>query len=144
MKTGYDWIFIIFLGIAAAYDMKTRKIPVWLFWLSAIAACGMMVWSRDRDFWDVACGLAVGLGVLGLSKLFHGAIGEGDGIFFCISGILLGFQKNLCLLGGGIIVCGIYSACLILFGVFTKISVRTWKLPFLAFLVPVGVGVVVM
>lgn len=144
MKTAYDWIFIVLLGIAAVYDWKERKIPVWLFAVSGVVTLFIMIWKGDRGIWDVVLGFEVGMFLFLLSKLVRGAIGEGDGIFFCISGILLGVEKNLLLLSGGIFVCGLYSVFLVLFGILAHISVRKWKLPFLTFLFPVGIGVMLL
>lgn len=144
VKTAYDWIFVIFLGIAAVYDWRERKIPVWLFAGAGVLTLLIMIWKEDRGIWDVILGFQVGILLFLISKIVRGAIGEGDGIFFCISGILLGVEKNLLLLGGGVFVCGLYSVFLVLFGVLAHISVRKWRLPFLTFLFPVGIGVMLL
>lgn len=144
MYTEYEWIFIVFLGISALYDWKERKIPMHLFCIAAVLSFAMLVWKRDREFWDLFWGLEVGVGLLIVSKAVKGEIGTGDGLFFCISGLLLGLEKNLLLLGGGILVCGLYSIFLLLFGILADISVKKWRLPFLTFLFPIGIGIVFM
>ena len=135
MNTEYEWIFIVFLGIAALYDWKERNIPVRLFLVVAVISFAMLVWKRDREFWDLFWGLEVGVGLLIISKVVRGEIGTGDGLFFCVSGLLLGLEKNLLLLGGGI---------LLLFGILANISVKKWRLPFLTFLFPIGIGIIFM
>ncbi|MDO4295178.1 MAG: prepilin peptidase [bacterium] len=144
MQNSSQVIFLIFLIIAAIYDGKERSIPLWL--LGGTAGCAIMaeILTREKSIWDMGLGMAVGCLLLLLEKVFQGELGRGDGLFFCVSGFLLGGKRNLLLLGGGILVCGIYSTFLLLFGAIANISVRRWKLPFLPFLLPAGIAVLLL
>ncbi|MEE0673010.1 MAG: hypothetical protein UCN44_06945, partial [Enterocloster sp.] len=76
--------------------------------------------------------------LLGISVVTEEAMGKGDGWFFLVSGLFLGFWKNVFLLTGGLFLC---------FPVAVWLMIGRWgkntgiKLPLLPFMFPVGLGV---
>lgn len=146
MRTG---IFLGFLLTAAGQDLCKKRVKVWVFVLFAAMALAadMYLWSQaDGGFlWQehlLSCG--VGAGLLLLGKACGGGIGEGDGIFFLVSGLMLEFWENFAVLCIGVVLCGFYSLCLFVW-------CRGWAgrntgkrtVPFLPFVVLPGVWVAV-
>lgn len=112
-----EWIWISFLLIAAIQDFRRKQVDIWVYLL--FGTLGVMwvgyrlVWRGETyQFFDHITSCSLGFGLLGISMLSQGEIGYGDGCFFLVSGILLGFWENLLLLLWGSLCCGLF--CLIL------------------------------
>lgn len=153
--------FVIMLFWGAWQDLRRRKIGVFLLTASGIGAAGLRIiqlcissrvlWNQVEygDLWKIlginignlAAGAAVGAVVLFLSKITEGAIGEGDGWFFVVSGLYLGAAANLLLLAGGFMLCFLYSGIIMVWSVIQGEDIRGRKIPFIPFLVPVGFGI---
>lgn len=85
--------------------------------------------------------MAVGAGLLFLSRITKEAVGKGDGWFFLISGIYLGAVKNLVLLAGGLGICFLLSMVLVFKGIIQGTDRGRLRIPLLPFLLPAGIGV---
>ena len=85
--------------------------------------------------------MAVGVGLLFLSRITKEAVGKGDGWFFLISGIYLGAVKNLVLLAGGLGICFLLSMVLVFKGIIQGTDRGRLRIPLLPFLLPAGIGV---
>ena len=90
---------------------------------------------------DTAMAMAVGAGLLFLSRITNEAVGKGDGWFFLISGIYLGALKNLVLLAGGLGICFLLSMVLVFKGIIQGTDRGRLRIPLLPFLIPAGIGV---
>ena len=90
---------------------------------------------------DTAMAMAVGAGLLFLSRITKEAVGKGDGWFFLISGIYLGAVKNLVLLAGGLGICFLLSMVLVFKGIIQGTDRGRLRIPLLPFLLPAGIGV---
>lgn len=150
-----DWIkvinFVLFLFIAAYQDLKSKSIAVWVYWL--FGGLAMLILWRDlynlmissqlvHHWWEIPGGMAIGLCLLGLGRITGGAVGEGDGWFFFISGVYLGFWDNMKLLIYGGLLCSVWCLWVLAGGVISGRNIRKTTLPFLPFLVPVGLWIV--
>lgn len=144
------WIWFVFLCMVAVWDWKYREIPVWIYGIFGMFGLAVTVKTlietgcnaeAVRTVAELAAGVGVGLFLLLLGRVGQGAIGAGDGWFFLVTGLYLPWQEVLCLLCYGLLFCGLFSMSLVLWGVVKGISVRNRKLPFLPFLVPVGIWV---
>ena len=93
------------------------------------------------QFKDTAMAMAVGGGLLLLSRITNEAVGKGDGWFFLVSGIYLGAVKNLVLLAGGLGVGFLLSMVLMFKGIIQGTDRGRPRIPLLPFLIPVGIGV---
>lgn len=128
-----------FMGLTAFIDLVRREIPIWLLWLfgvtgavgAAIAAAG----SEDilMAVGAIACSMAVGAALLAAGRLVGGAIGEGDGWFFFVTGLYTTWNVNLALLFYGLMLCCGYGMVLMVWGRIKGVSVRKKKIPFLPF-----------
>ena len=80
----------------------------------------------------------LGFLLLSLSTATEEAMGKGDGCFFLVAGIFLGFWKNMLLLSGGLFLCFPAAVYLMIKG---RKARNTESIPFLPFVFPVGLGV---
>ena len=146
-------ILFVFLIVASIWDLKEKRIPVWVFSLTAgLIVCldfGYLITellsvdgaegtkivteglagTGSRILIQKLGGMAVGLVLLAVSKLTGGEIGEGDGIAFLITGFTLGFRDNFLLLCEALLLSFVWSLILI---IAKKINLKT-SLPFVPF-----------
>lgn len=156
--------FVLVLAISGYQDWKAHKIHINVFIIFGAAGTalrGMQLMMELRILWkaaepaglwiytagrlgDIAAAVALGAGLLVLSAITNRAIGRGDGWFFVVSGLYLGLARNMLLLCGGIFFC--FMACCFLWikeaGHGQK--VRGMRLPFLPFLIPAGLAVMLL
>ena len=88
---------------------------------------------------SLAASLLPGILLLGISALTKEGVGRGDGWFFLVAGIYMGLGKTLLLLWGSLLLCFPVSLFLLYAG-----RGRKKRLPFLPFVLPVGLGVVLL
>lgn len=92
------WGCVLYLGVLAILDWKTKKIPLGLVVIGMISACGFQLISKELPFLLVAAGGAVGLVFLAVSKVTEEAFGYGDSMVIGVLGIYLGFWNLLSML----------------------------------------------
>lgn len=140
------WIFVVFLLITAIQDLRKSCVEWWIYMVFGGLACLKLVceWVQGQpvDWLGMACSLCLGLGLLGCSMMWSGGLGLGDGCFFLITGLLLGFWENFALLCYGLCFCSAY--CLVLF-VWNQLhwqkNMRRLSVPFLPFLLAPGMWI---
>ena len=153
--------FLMTLSIGAWQDMRNLRIKLSLIVMSgaggAVLRCMYIVldaailyrdWGRQIPLdlvsgqsIDTAMAMAIGVGLLFLSRITKEAVGKGDGWFFLISGIYLGAVKNLVLLAGGLGICFLLSMVLVFKGIIQGTDRGRLRIPLLPFLLPAGIGV---
>ena len=87
-------------------------------------------------------GLAGSPELLILGQITDGGIGEGDGWFFIVTGFFLEPAENFMLFLSGLIFCSVYSLAYMAASFIGGVGVRQKRLPFLPFLLPVGLWLV--
>lgn len=92
------WGCVLYLGVLAILDWKTKKIPLGLVVIGMVSACGFQLISKDLPFLLIAAGGAVGLVFLAVSKVTEEAFGYGDSMVIGVLGIYLGFWNLLSML----------------------------------------------
>ena len=161
IKAGFRIGFLLFLLSAAWQDLRKKSIRASTFYIWGMMGlmfrgiqilyrlqqmvCEETGKSGEEIFWSMAVlvlelflDLFLGLLLLGISVVTEEAMGKGDGWFFLVSGLFLGFWKNVFLLTGGLFLC---------FPVAVWLMIGRWgkntgiKLPLLPFMFPVGLGV---
>ena len=142
---GMYWSFLI---IAAVQDYRRKQIDLWVFVAFGLLLAGAKgyLWfvSEEKFSWaDTAAGIGTGAVLLGLSAVSRGGVGMGDGGFFCVSGLALGFRRNFTLFGISILMCGVWSLFLL---TKTRISgqiyyggLRNKTVPFIPFVLAASV-----
>lgn len=141
-------IFLLFLLVAAGRDLKKKSVEIWIYLIFGIWALldigyRWVVMGQQIDCGNLFSSLCLGFGLLGCGILWRDAVGLGDGCFFLVSGLLLGFWENLALLCYGMLLCSLYCLGYLIWNqVYCHRNVRKDTVPFLPFLVPVGIWIV--
>lgn len=138
------WIFAVFLVTAAVQDWKSRQVSVWVYLLFGAAALVSVGWrlmaGEELRWMELAGSICIGLCMLGAGIATGGAIGSGDGCFFLVSSLLVGFWDNLMLLCYGTLLCGIYGLGYLVWCRWHTAEPAGKKVvPFLPFLIPPGI-----
>ncbi len=136
-------IFGVFLLAAAWEDGREKAVSVWLFKAAGIAGLFLALLQGDIGR-ERLLSCMVGVGLLLLSRLTGEAIGMGDGWFFVVSGLFLRALLNLKLLIYGIFLNGIVCGGIYLWGWMRGQDYKRKPVPFLPFLVPVWIGLVML
>lgn len=118
------------LGVAAYRDWKERQIPVSLPMAAAAAGVLLQLLYQQNTVKDILLGVAVGVVISIISWFSQGAIGLGDGIMLIVSGIYLGFWKNVEVLFYALTCVG--AAALFMLVIMKR--ERKYRIPFLPFL----------
>jgi len=121
---------LCFLGINSGIDYKTKLINIKLVIIFGV--CGL-IWNmgyRQITIGSLVCGAGIGMGMLAVSKITRDSLGFGDGLILIVTGIYLGFWKNIEMLLAGLIFSAIVSIYLL---VFKKVQKKK-KIPFIPFL----------
>lgn len=151
--------FFLYVILAAWQDGKRKMVSGWLFLFffshflvsqicQKITEVNMntlpaSLWYRGMEVNGnvvfLGMGALLGAVIFLLSRCSRGALGEGDGIFFIVAGIYLGFWKNFILFFSALFLCSVFSLFFLLWGWIHGKDYRRKKLPFLVFTLPVGV-----
>lgn len=128
--------YFIYLLAVSWQDLKSRKIPVWIFiCFGAVGILENILW-KENGWMEAASALLPGFLLLILTRCSRGAIGAGDGYFFLVSAVYLGFWNTAALLFYGLLFCSAFCMGIVVWGVISNVSVRKLRLPFLPFLLP--------
>ena len=129
-------LFFVFLGTAAWQDLRTRSISLEV--LAGGAAVGIItcIW-KERLTGEIVLAMIPGITLLLIGMLTRGLLGEGDGWFFIVSGFLL---------ISGQIFCGIFGLAIMVGAQIGtgRENIRKLRLPFLPFLLPASLWIVLM
>ena len=128
-------VFGMFLMAAAWEDGRKKSISSWL--LLSGGAAGLVLSLLQREDYFKFSGCLVGLALLAVSKLSRESVGIGDGCFFIISGLFLPALSNLILFFYGLSLSGIFCGLFFLLNRVKGINVGKERIPFIPFLVPV-------
>lgn len=131
------WIFLVFLVWAVWQDLRSRTVGQWL--LTAAGGAGAVVsLLSGRSVQGILLSAAVGILLLLLGRVTDGGIGEGDGWFFIVTGLFLEPLENFMLFLSGLVFSSVYSLAYMAAVFIGGGCVRQKRLPFLPFLLPVG------
>lgn len=117
-----------YLAVMAVIDRRRKEIPVipGIFCL-VVLALAQIVNGKGWIHW--VPGLLIGLFLYLVSKVTRGAIGEGDALVYLLTGIALGFFRNLELLICSLFLASIVSGFLL---VFCRVG-KKYRVPFVPF-----------
>jgi leader peptidase (prepilin peptidase)/N-methyltransferase len=134
-------IFTCFLLAAAWQDFREKSIGLKLCFAFGIIGA-FLIFTDIASLRTYLSGGAIGFLILVISHITDGAIGQGDGLFFIVSGLYTGFGMNLKLLLYGAFFNGIICLMIYLIGIMKGEDRRKTAIPFLPCLVPVWIGLV--
>ena len=129
-----------FFSISAYQDYRKRKINVYFLLTGGIIGLVVHLYSMEFDIIEILFGMGIGIMILLYGFLLGGGVGLADGMILIVSGIFLGFEKNLEVFVAGLFLVGITS----LFLSVIKKKGRTYRIPFAPFLLVGYLFVMVM
>lgn len=142
------WLFAGFLLLAAAQDLRKKEVDIWIFLLFGGMALVVLLKkaAANPEQWvlsEPAGGALLGVIIVVVSVFSRGKIGAGDGCFFIVSGLMLGFWENLLLIFYGMLLCGLFSLVYLVWcRLWLEKSVGAYTIPFLPFVALPGVWLV--
>lgn len=127
----------IYLVIMAVIDRRTKKIPV----IPGVVCMGMVsllqiVDGKEPGAW--VPGIFVGIMLYMVSRISRGKIGSGDALVYVVTGLVLGFARNLELLLFSLLMASFVALLLV---VVRRVG-RNYAIPFVPF-TAVAFGMVV-
>lgn len=129
-----------FFSISAYQDYRKRKINVYFLLTGGIIGLLFHLYSMEFGIIEILFGMGIGITILLYGFLLGGGVGLADGMILIVSGIFLGFEKNLEVFIAGLFLVGITS----LFLSVIKKKGRTYRIPFAPFLLVGYLFVMVM
>ena len=98
-----------FFSISAYQDYRKRKINVYFLLTGGIIGLLVHLYSMEFDIIEILFGMGIGIMILLYGFLLGGGVGFADGMILIVSGIFLGFEKNLEVFVAGLFLVGITS-----------------------------------
>lgn len=141
-----NWIqmvFLTFLAAAAWQDLRKRSVSVWLYFGYGAAGTLIRLYMGGLGFMSLG-GMLVGAGLLAAGRIAGGRIGSGDGWFFVVGGFYLSFYDTLRLFLFGALAGGLFCLFFALHGMRRGKNMYGVPVPFLPFLVPAWIGMVLL
>lgn len=121
-----EGIVIGLLLVLSIFDMRMKKVPVWLIGLAAgVALIFRMV--ESVPVLQLLAGLLPGIFVLLLAVCTKESIGTGDGLVLCALGLFCGLKETVAVLGMALFFAAVVAVVLLVL----KRAGRKTELPFL-------------
>lgn len=118
------------LTVAAYRDWKEQSICLYVPMVAGIMGVLLHVFCQEHSLADILMGAGVGLVMLFVAWLGKESIGMGDGAMLMVSGVFLGFWRNIELL----LTAFFLAAIAALFLLVVKRKGKGYRMPFLPFL----------
>ena len=121
-----EGIVIGLLLVLSIFDVRMKKVPVWLIGLAAgVALIFRMV--ESVPVLQLLAGLLPGIFVLLLAVCTKESIGTGDGLVLCALGLFCGLKETVAVLGMALFFAAVVAVVLLVL----KRAGRKTELPFL-------------
>jgi len=108
---------IILPGILLLYssitDIIRREISVGAIFVFGILGILCALFGKDISAAETVLGVLIGLLLVLVSIMTKGELGMGDGILICITGLYIGFSRNILLVMGALIMSAVFSMVLL-------------------------------
>lgn len=133
-------LLIVFLIICAISDLKIKKVDFYvitgMYIIESAIYIYMFLFKIEIYYMEIIFGITIGLIMLFFSKISNESLGYGDGFVFIALGAGIGGENLI-----GILLFSVLSICLYgLISIFINRirlkNTRTFKLPFLPFVLP--------
>ena len=121
-----EWIMLAALIGFAAYDIKTKMVPL----IAVVATAGSVLLYRlcvGTGILELVMGLIPGVLLLVLALVTQESIGTGDGLMLCVLGLFCGWRQCLAVFGMALVLSALLSIILL---ICRKVGRKT-ELPFL-------------
>ena len=120
-------VFLLWNGIL---DIRKQEVSLRSFWIFGMAGAGLNFWLKYQAWWEILGGIGVGVLLLAAAFLTKEAVGCGDGLLVCVTGIYLGLWENLELVFSGTLIC----ALVMIAGIAFRRMKRSDRFPLVPFL----------
>lgn len=113
-------------------DIKSKKVPVWMLWIGASAAAGVVLYkgiNGGLDGWSECRALLPGAILLAVAYA-TGKAGPADGVILMLLGVFTGYEDCVAASLGGLILIALFSAVLL---TLRRVRKNT-RIPFVPFL----------
>lgn len=121
----------VWLLTASVFDIRKRRVPIWLLLLGGFAALPAVIWrcgSRPEEYWEVLKGCIPGIVLLAMAAA-TGKAGMADGAALLYMGMIL--EKGcLLIFVTSLLLISLYSGFLLVL----RRAGRNTELPYLPFL----------
>lgn len=118
------------LAIATSQDIKKKQIRlIWVI-IFALLAILIHILTGEDSIFNMLLGIIPGVALIGLSFVFRGRIGLGDGCLLVASGLFLGLRGNMDLFLTALLFCGIWAMGLVVI----RKKKGDYEIPFAPFL----------
>lgn len=124
---GCVWMLLVWNGIL---DYRKHEISLTSLGVLGCAGIGLNCWIPYQSMWEILGGVGVGLLLILAAFVTREAIGFGDGLLVCVTGIYLGFWENMNLVLIGTAFCALVMGV----GVLFRRVQRTDRFPLVPFL----------
>ena len=121
-----EWVMLAVLVGFAAYDIKTKMIPVTAVMIAA-ASVLLYRFYIGVGIRELVIGLIPGALLLVLAFVTRESIGTGDGMMLCIVGLFCGWRQSLAIFGMALVLSALLSIILLV----CRKAGRKTELPFL-------------
>lgn len=109
---------IILPGILLLYssitDIVRREINIGALVVFGILGMLCAVFGKDISWMETIFGVVIGLILVLVSVMTRGELGMGDGILICITGLYIGFSRNILLVMVALMLSAFFSMVLLL------------------------------
>lgn len=114
-KSISDFAVIIFLGSLSICDIRSKKLPIYVFVVAGIAGIILAIINKDIFTVKFIINLLPGIAAMIICKITKEAIGYGDGLAILILGLFIPLSEMLSSFLIGISICGIVALVMVLF-----------------------------
>lgn len=121
-----EWIMLAVLTGFAAYDIKTKRIPLLVVIVIAVSVLLYRL-CIGTEILELVIGLIPGIVLLMLAFATRESIGTGDGLVLCVLGLFCGWRQCLAVFGMALVLSALLSIILL---ICHKVGRKT-ELPFL-------------
>lgn len=128
------------LGIESLEDLRNKRLTVWILCLTGIVGVILHAVFQRGEYLSLLGGIAVGVIMIVVSLLSRGRVGLGDGLMLTVTGIYLGFEKNLVLF----VLSQLLTACYALFLLVFRKKKGSYEIPFVPFMLIAYVGLLAL
>lgn len=118
----------VYLIVMAVIDRRTKQIPVWpgVACMAVIAVVSILS-GRNWNHW--LPGSLVGVFLYAVSRVSRGRVGVGDALVYAVTGMALGFSRNIELLAASLFLASIAALALV---VVRRVG-KNYAMPFVPF-----------
>ena len=125
-------VLLFYLTLCGILDLMNKQIPGIIIWSGLLIGTIYFIMQliiKEREIIDFVTAIIPGIILLVISKLTDNALGTGDGIVIIITGLVLTFIQNVCMLTISFFLAAFFSIFLLIL----RKKSRKEKIPFIPF-----------